>query len=81
MTNRHKHDHHEHDRNVRSAQVQLLVVGVILLVIACVLLGMYVSDHWTHQANHTRNPSVNVRVSQSCVVNNPPGIPIVNGKG
>lgn len=78
-----KRDRHEHDRNVRAMQVQLLTVGVILLVIASILLGLDLSEHLGHSQHHGDKTNVNIKVSTSCVSTQPtqPPWPIVNGNG
>ena len=68
------------DRNLRSMMAQLLTLGVILLIIACVLLGWDISEHVGHATRHGKDTNVNVNVSTKCV-DTQPSWPVVTGNG
>ena len=70
----------EHDQNLRAIKAQMLVVGLILLVIACVLLGLDLSEHWGPVRGYSEKTNVNIKVSTSCVSNQPTW-PVVTGNG
>lgn len=70
----------KHDQNLRAITAQLLTLGVILLIIACVLLGWDISNHVVHVRQQTDKTAVNIKVSTSCV-SSPPAWPVVTGNG
>lgn len=74
--------HKDHDHDHHGNLISLLTVGVILLMVACLLLGLDLAGHH-HFGNNNPRDIVNVRVSQSqsCTNNGQPSIPITNGKG
>jgi len=75
-----KRERIEHDRNLRAIKAQMLVVGLIVQVIACVLLGWDVSSRVGHDNRHAEKTNVNIKVSTSCVSNQPTW-PVVTGNG
>lgn len=72
---------HDHDRNIRSAVVQMLVVIVIALAILVFWFGLWFAGHWHQPRVTTPKSNVNVHVSQTCTLNGNGGIPTVNGNG
>ena len=70
----------KHDQNLQAIKAQMLVVGLIVLVIACILLGLDLSEHLGPAHNHSDKTNVNIKVSTSCVSNQPTW-PVVTGNG
>ena len=68
------------DQNLQAIKAQMLVVGLVLLIVACVLLGLDLSEHLGPAHGHSDKTNVNIKVSTSCV-SSQPSWPVVTGNG